>query len=222
MLDRADTTGSKNHLVDLIHRRAIERAIARPGGVVLDFGCGIGRLTGWLADSAAFVVGVEITPEMLAVARHRTQAENVGWVLFDGERLPLCHSSIDQAVSVYVLQHVLEPPRLATLATEFGRVIRPGGRLVLVEQVRQAGQRLVNRFLQQRPVAVYSRVFQAAGFRLVEAVPIRIPSRAVTVLSRLHAPAAALVRLADLRLTLGRNGVRDRLSADFLMTFDRT
>jgi ubiquinone/menaquinone biosynthesis C-methylase UbiE len=221
VLDRADTTGAKNRLVDLIHRTAIARALPAGRGVVLDFGCGIGRLSGWLANRADLVIGLEVTPEMLGVARRRVTAPNVSWVLFDGDRLPLASRSIQSVVSVYVLQHVLEEKRLADLALEFARLVVPGGRLVLIEQVRQDSEKQIAGFLEQRLASTYLTVFRAAGFQMVEATPIRVPSRLTTVLARFNAPESLLVRLSRLSLAWTRNRL-DHRSADFLLTFDRT
>jgi SAM-dependent methyltransferase len=221
VLDRADTTGAKNRLVDAIHRTGIAGALPAGRGVVLDFGCGVGRLSGWLARRADMVVGLEVTPEMLGVARRRVTAPNVSWVLFDGDRLPFVAGSIQQVVSVYVLQHVLQSERLRALAGEFARVMAPGGRLVLIEQVRQDQVKQLDGFLEQRLVATYSHAFQTAGFSLVEAMPIRVPSRLTTALSRLHTPAPLLIWLSKLSLAWARNHL-DHRSADFLLSFDRT
>jgi len=158
---------------------------------------------------------------MLAVARRRVTAPNVFWVLFDGDRLPFAPGSIRQVISVYVLQHVLESERLSALAGEFARVMAPGGRLVLIEQVRQDQVKQVDGYLEQRLVATYSNAFQAAGFRMLEATPIRVPSRLTTALSRVHAPSSLLLWLSEVSLAWARNRL-DRRSADFLLSFDRT
>ncbi len=221
VLDRADTTGAKNRLVDVIHRTAIASALPAGRGVVLDFGCGVGRLSGWLADRADVVVGLEVTPEMLGVARRRVTAPNVSWVLFDGDHLPFANGSIRHVVSVYVLQHVLQSERLSELAVEFARVMAPGGRLVLIEQVRQDQVKQLDGFLEQRLASTYSDAFQGAGFRMVEARPIRVPSRLTTVLSRLHVPEPVLMWLSQRSLAWARNRL-DHRSADFLLSFDRT
>jgi SAM-dependent methyltransferase len=96
--------------------------------VVLEIGCGLGRITRVLAVRAAEVVALDVSDEMLTRARELSpELVNVRWLLGDGVSLaPLKDASIDACVSVVVLQHV---PREVTLGyvRELGRVLRPGG-----------------------------------------------------------------------------------------------
>jgi ubiquinone/menaquinone biosynthesis C-methylase UbiE len=218
VLDRADSTGAKNRLVDAIHRRALAAAVPAGRGVGLDFGCGVGRLTGWLAERSDHVVGLEVTPDMLRVARRRVGSAGVSWVLFDGERIPLAAGSVQRIVSVYVLQHILAGDSLNALVREFARVTADGGRVALIEQIRQDQPKQIDGFLEQRLVSTYSEAFLSAGFRATGSSPIRVPSRATTALSRLRVPGPLLLRLSDLSLALGRRRLGHR-SADFLLTF---
>jgi SAM-dependent methyltransferase len=102
------------------------------GRHALDFGCAAGRLTRPLASSFEHVTGVDIAPEMLAIAQHdnpvSSQCEFVlnpkpDLTLFDDATFDLAYSSI-------VLQHM--PPELSRVyLTEFARVLRPGGSLIV-------------------------------------------------------------------------------------------
>jgi SAM-dependent methyltransferase len=96
--------------------------------VVLEIGCGLGRITRVLSARAAEVVAVDVSDEMLRRARELSpELANVQWVLGDGVSLAaLADASVDACVSVVVLQHV---PRDVTLSyvRELGRVMRPGG-----------------------------------------------------------------------------------------------
>jgi SAM-dependent methyltransferase len=96
--------------------------------VVLEIGCGLGRITRVLAGRAAEVVALDVSDEMITRARELSpQLVNVRWLLGDGVSLAaLTDASIDACVSVVVLQHV---PAEVTLGyvRELGRVLRPGG-----------------------------------------------------------------------------------------------
>jgi SAM-dependent methyltransferase len=112
--------------------RAQQLGMQRTGEHALDFGCAAGRLTRALASSFEHVTGVDIAPEMLAIAQHdnpvASQCEFVlnakpDLTVFDDGMFDLVYSSI-------VLQHM--PPRLSRVyLTEFARVLRPGGSLIV-------------------------------------------------------------------------------------------
>jgi SAM-dependent methyltransferase len=115
-----------NELVDYF-LEGLQTAIA-PTDVVLEIGCGLGRVTRILAARAAEVYALDVSDEMLRRARELSPGlANVRWVLGDGVSLAvLDDASVDACVSVVVLQHV---PREVTLGyvRELGRVLRPGG-----------------------------------------------------------------------------------------------
>ncbi|HEX6373023.1 MAG TPA: class I SAM-dependent methyltransferase [Longimicrobium sp.] len=110
---------------------------ADPGRVV-DVGCGTGNLLPLLRDSASRMdgyAGVDLSPEMLRVARGKAGGAGgrTGFVAANAGRLPLRDASFDTAVSASVL-HYWDDAR-AGLA-EIHRVLRPGGRLLLLDWLR--------------------------------------------------------------------------------------
>jgi SAM-dependent methyltransferase len=100
----------------------------RAQDTVLEIGCGVGRFTRQLATRAGAVVALDVSDEMLALARQLNPGlDNVRWLLGDGLSLAgLEGSSIDAAVSVVVLQHVPDPAITLGYVRELGRVLRPG------------------------------------------------------------------------------------------------
>ncbi|WP_253863236.1 methyltransferase domain-containing protein [Prauserella halophila] len=101
------------------------------GDRVLDFGCGVGRLSRVLAEDASAVVGVDIADSMLVRARELNADQGrVEFRQVDGRRLPFDDDSFDGAISLMVLQHSPPAVQLAALA-ELVRVVRPGGLLVV-------------------------------------------------------------------------------------------
>lgn len=101
--------------------------------VVGDLGCGTGALLPVLAPHVARVVGVDVSEEMLVAARHRTGAcRNVEVRQGPLEALPVEDASLDAAVMMLVLHHLPAPvPAL----TEARRVLKPDGRLLVVDMV---------------------------------------------------------------------------------------
>lgn len=101
----------------------------RPGDSVVDIGCGVGRLTRPLASRASEVWGVDVSEEMLGLARrYNASLQNVHWVLSDGESLTgIADASVDGIVSLVVFQHIPDPQVVMGYVREMGRVLRPGG-----------------------------------------------------------------------------------------------
>jgi len=110
-------------LVRRANHRLLERALARGlagvprGGIVLDAPCGTGVLADFLRGLGLRVLGADISPAMLDVARERGPV--VGHVRADLERPPLRARSVDAVVSTRFLMHLpatLRPRVLAALA----------------------------------------------------------------------------------------------------------
>jgi SAM-dependent methyltransferase len=100
-----------------------------PGDVVVDVGCGIGRLTRPLAQRAARVIGLDVSSEMIERARSLNAGfDNVEWVHGDGESLrPVEDASVDAVVSHVVFRHIPDPAITLQYVREMGRVLKPGG-----------------------------------------------------------------------------------------------
>jgi len=121
-------------------------ALLPPDWTVADLGCGTGSIAAALAPEVARVIGVDRSAHMLRSARRRTaRLENVELRRGALEALPIDDASCDAALLVLSLGWVADPPRVLT---EAARVVRPGGRLALVDAVlhddedfrRRAGQ----------------------------------------------------------------------------------
>ncbi len=95
---------------------------------MLDFGCGVGRMSVAFAQSAEEVVGVDVSPSMLEEARanlERPGIDNVRLELTDGLVLPF-DEQFDLVYSYIVLQHV-PPERGLALLKQLLRAVSPGG-----------------------------------------------------------------------------------------------
>ncbi len=108
----------------------VERLDLRPGRVVLDLAAGTGKLTRLLVPTGAKVIAVEPIPEM------RAKIENVRVLAGTAEAIPLADASVD-AVTVAQAFHWF---RAEEALREIRRVLRPGGGLALVWNVRDESE----------------------------------------------------------------------------------
>jgi SAM-dependent methyltransferase len=101
----------------------------RPDDIVLDLGCGVGRLTRALAQRCSHVHALDVSSEMLERARELNgQFTNVSWHHGDGTTLhPVEDGAIDAALSHVVFQHIPDPEITLGYVRELGRVLKPGG-----------------------------------------------------------------------------------------------
>lgn len=94
----------------------------------LEIGCGAGRETTALAQRFAKVIALDVSDEMLAVARENVTAENVEFVRGSGVDLGVVDSaSVSFVYSMIVFQHIPDPEVQYTYLREIGRVLRRGG-----------------------------------------------------------------------------------------------
>ena len=100
---------------------------------VADLGCGTGALVARLAPFVARAIGVDASAEMLAAARERVAGlNNVDLRPGSLEALPIETESLDAVTLMLVLHHLPAPAEALAEAT---RVLKPGGRLLLVDMV---------------------------------------------------------------------------------------
>jgi demethylmenaquinone methyltransferase / 2-methoxy-6-polyprenyl-1,4-benzoquinol methylase len=117
-------------------RRALVDAVdPRPGQRVLDVATGTGLVAGEVARRGCEVVGLDQSEAMLAMAEARLAADHgladrVTFVHGEAERLPFADCSFDALTFTYLLRYFDDRP--ATLR-ELARVVRPGGRIGMVE-----------------------------------------------------------------------------------------
>ena len=111
-------------------RRALVAAVdPRPGQRVLDVATGTGLVAAALVERGAGVVGLDQSEEMLGVARERL-GDRVTLVRGEAERLPFADGEFDALTFTYLLRYVDD--RAATMR-ELVRVVKPGGRIGMVE-----------------------------------------------------------------------------------------
>jgi SAM-dependent methyltransferase len=149
-----------------------------PPGRLLDIGTGTGRVLELLAPRIRQGLGVDASKAMLALARSRLAHPGLGHCavrLADMYRLPFADGSFDTAVLQMVLHYAEDP---AGAIAESGRVLRPGGRLIIIDLASHARDDLVARRAHRWPgfsdTAIHQLLTEAA-LDLGDAVTIAGP-----------------------------------------------
>jgi demethylmenaquinone methyltransferase / 2-methoxy-6-polyprenyl-1,4-benzoquinol methylase len=115
-------------------RRAAARAVVRPGNRVLDACCGTGDLAIAARREGGDVTGVDFSGRMLERARRK--APEIEWVQGDVLALPFPDASFDAATVGFGVRNVAD---LEEGLRELRRVLRPGGKLGVLEITRPTG-----------------------------------------------------------------------------------
>jgi len=117
---------------EVYRKEALQRAGLESGQSVLDIGCGTGVLARNEIDivgPGGFVIGIDPSEGMLKQAVNRGVNQVA---LGRGESLPISNESVDFISMGYALRHVAD---LKDTFTEYFRVLKPGGTLLLLEMV---------------------------------------------------------------------------------------
>ncbi len=155
--------------------KLIEAAELTGSEQVLDMGCGAGHTALAAAPRAARVVAVDVTPEMLQVAEGLARQRGIANIEFrraDVAALPFPDASFDAVTSRFSAHHYADPQQALR---EAARVLRPGGRLLLVDTMAPETPFLDTFFnaveylrdpshVRNCRISEWARLFDAAGF----------------------------------------------------------
>jgi SAM-dependent methyltransferase len=204
-----------NRVIDFCQWRALRPWLnAGPGTRVLDVGCGVGRWSRRLARRGADVMGIDLSPTMIAEARARAEKEGVVdrcW--FETQDLSQLDAGaqFDLVLGVTVLQHILDPVKLEAAIRRMAEHLAESGRMVLLEAApaRAAGHCDTSIF-RARHRSEYLKLFAACGLRVhaitgvdpapfkytllphLKRLPRRLAIAATTLASALSLPIDAL------------------------------
>lgn len=129
--------GILNWYLDFLQRSVLKKALSELRGKrVLDVGCGVGRWSSRLALTGADVIGLDLSQEMVKIAKNRTAREgfdNVDFIVASVHMLPFVSQSFDVALSVTVLQHIIGERQFREAVRELIRTTRIDGKIILLE-----------------------------------------------------------------------------------------
>ncbi|HXQ59267.1 MAG TPA: ubiquinone/menaquinone biosynthesis methyltransferase [Acidimicrobiales bacterium] len=161
-------------------RRATVAALGLPrGSRVVDLACGTGDLCADLARAGLRPIGFDVSAGMLAAA-HTT----VSLVRADVASLPLPDGSVDGATCGFALRNLVDLP---AFLTEVARIVRPGGRIGLLEVAEPS-----NRALRLGHRLYFTRVVPRIGAALSDGAAYRYLPRSVAYLPTVDALVGAV------------------------------
>ena len=139
--DAAAQSKTFTHPLD---RALLESRVGRDA-LIVDYGCGYGRLVGAL-HGAGFtrLLGVDFSPAM--VERARRECPGLAFDVVTNAGLSLADASVDAALLFAVLTCVPEDAAQQAIVAELSRVLRPGGILYLSDYPLQPDERSVERY----------------------------------------------------------------------------
>jgi ArsR family transcriptional regulator len=131
----AEVAGDWQAIRDEQYGRSFEAmaalALLPADAVVADLGCGGGHFAEKLAAFASEVVGIDASPEMLKAARRRLRPlDNVKLKQAELSAVPMDDATCDAAFCVLALGYTEDP---AAVVSEMRRLLKPGGRLIIVD-----------------------------------------------------------------------------------------
>lgn len=170
---RRELSAEERKMLEQIAQLAQIRSTDR----VLDVACGTGVVSFALASQAREVVGIDISPGMLAKARkirHRRGIRNVHFVLGQAEHMPFADGEFDLVVCRLAIHHFPQPEKEIR---EMARVLKVGGRLVISDTVSSEDERearLHNALERLRDPSHTRMLSQTELTQLIESVGLRV------------------------------------------------
>lgn len=206
VIDPNDHRGHKNLYIAQLRDDVLRRALSKRAFALLDFGCGSGNLSRSLASSERRITGIDISPELLELAREQNDPAICKFVLYDGNELPFDDEAFDYVVTYVVLNHIVDDEQLVRTLRNVRRTLRDDGEALFIEQTRHRTKLTYGGIKKQRSVTDFVRIFEQSGFTVQRTRAVRkarfiptylvryglIPQRLFPVIARLDGFFASL------------------------------
>jgi len=162
--DPHDTLGLKTKYISLLQAKALQKYVGQGDGKTLDVGCGYGRMCDVLAELGYDVTGVDPSERVLKIAAARRPQYQ--WQVGSMPDLPFEDASFDLVCLFNVITRPLHLLKIADVCTSLPRLVKPGGYLVVIDNLRQQDPRYL-------PAEWFDQTFTINGLRPLHRIPIR-------------------------------------------------
>lgn len=140
VIDPLDRDGVKNAFIDRLQWGAVRPQLGPPGRL-LDLGCGTGRMAERVLARGFDYTGIDASEKMIEVARASHADPRARFEVAPCHATPFADGAFDVCLTVGVHQYLINGPEGPSTMKEIARVLRPGGRLVMIEQASLSGGR---------------------------------------------------------------------------------
>jgi ubiquinone/menaquinone biosynthesis C-methylase UbiE len=169
-----------------VYEAAVRRHLI-PGTHLLDVGCGRGGVVEQVAGEAITLTGID--PDRRSLAEHRLPPERMGRAVAWLETVPFPTNTFDLVISSWVLEHLAEPE---AAWNEIGRVLHPGGHLVILTPNLRHPVTWLNQILARSKSLQGALVPRLYGRAEGDAFPVRYQSNSVPQIERLATRAGLM------------------------------
>ncbi|TSA50003.1 MAG: class I SAM-dependent methyltransferase [Sphingobacteriales bacterium] len=162
----------------------LKNLAAKKTQTILDFGCGVGRITNQLSQKAREVVGVDSNAAMLETAVQKfNYNKNIRYELLNEIKVSSDENYFNAIFSHWVFQHINDDESIKWLI-ELKRVLRNDGRILLFEQIKNETTESTRHSF--RSGEHYKTLFEKAELKTTSAYPVmRVPARGMSVWNKL-------------------------------------
>lgn len=168
VIDPSDSKGYKNRYIIELRNRAILNKLDQPKEArILDFGCGSGNLSELLSEEGFNVSGLDISSELIKLARERQHKNKWDVYQYDGDIFPFENNSFDAIITYVVLNHILNDSQFEETLSELYRVLKPGGQIIAIEQASRNITISKDGSKKQRKLSYFINSFSLVGFNVV-------------------------------------------------------
>ena len=184
--DSLESTIRQNIYRNFITQKSIIKYLRpKTNETILDFGCGIGRISKMVSKFSKMVIAIDCSDEMIKKAIEENSRPNIAYST--SENYLFKNNRFDAIYTCWVLQHISDN-QLTKEIKKFQEILKKGGRIIILEQISKEGS-IKEKVLHQRRVIDYEELFLKNDFKLVLQKPIlRFPSYGMTIWMKYKLP----------------------------------
>ena len=165
-----------NYYVDRTQKSMLSQLIKlKKDFKVLDVGCGVGRMSLWIAPQVEKIIGVDVSPKMIEIAGTRaisSELSNCEFLVLGEISLPFSVEEFDLVLAVWLLKYIVDEDKLKLMIREMCRLTKAGGSIVIIEEIDCNGPTLLQRghfdgVSSLRRADYYVSLFQHSGMKII-------------------------------------------------------